>query len=116
MTIWIQLGNEIIMVESKEEKFMGSVALNLVDLQVMTQEAEVALIVGEVVKLGQKHQHIETAAEEKDLFHLIQEVGVEDPKTLILENLHRLEVEDLIHKAKPMIREKVVTRKIMKEM
>ena len=116
MTIWIQLGNEIIMVELKEEKFMGSVALNLVDLQVMTQEAEVALIVGEVVKLGQKYQHIETVAEEKDLIHLIQEVGVESPKTLILEHLHRLEVEALIHKAKPMIRTKVVTTKVMKEM
>ena len=116
MKIWIQLGNEIIMVELKEEKFMGFVALNLVDLQVMTQEAEVALIVGEVVKLGQKCQHIETAAEEKDLIHLIQEVGVEAPKNLILEHLHRLEVEALIHIAKLMIRTKVVTRKVMKEM
>ena len=116
MTVWIQLGNEIIMVELKEEKFMGSVALNLVDLQVMTQEAEVALIVGEVVKLDQKYQHIETAAEEKDLIHLTQEVGVEAAKTLIPEYLHRSEVEALILKAKPMIRTKVVTRKILKEM
>ena len=84
--------------ESNEEKFMGSVVQDLVNLQATIQEAEVGLT---VVTLDLHYQAIEVEVDGEDLFRLIWEVGIEAMNHLILDDLHRIEVgaevEVMIH-------------------
>ena len=92
MAIWMQLGKKTIMGESSEEKFMGSVVLDLVDLQATIQEAEVGLIADAVVTLDLHYRVIEVEVDGEDLFRVIQVVGIETMNHLILDDLHRIEV------------------------
>ena len=68
MAIWMQLGKKTIMGESSEEKFMGSVVLDLVDLQATIQEAEVGLIADAVVTLDLHYRVTEVEVDGEDLF------------------------------------------------
>ena len=54
--------------ESNEEKFMGSVVQDLVNIQATIQEAEVGLT---VVTLDLHYQAIEVEVDGEDLFRLI---------------------------------------------
>ena len=71
MVIWMQLGKKITMVESSEEKFMGSVVLDLADLQATIQEAQVGLTVDAVVTLDLHYLVIEVDVDGEDLFRVI---------------------------------------------
>ena len=92
MAIQMQLGKKTIMGESSEEKFMGSVVLDLADLQVTIQEAQVGLTVDAVVALDLHQLAIEVDVDGEDLFRVIQVVGIETMNHLILDDLHRIEV------------------------
>ena len=67
----MQLGKKTIMGELSEEKFMGSVVLDLADLQVTIQEAQVGLTVDAVVALDLHYLVIEVEVDEEDLFRVI---------------------------------------------
>ena len=71
METWMQLGKKTIMGELNEEKFMGFVVLDLADLQVTIQEAQVGLTVDAVVALDLHYLVIEVDVDGEDLFRVI---------------------------------------------
>ena len=71
MATWMQLGKKTIMGELSEEKFMGSVVLDLAGLQATIQEAQVGLTVDAVVALDLHYLVIEVDVDGEDLFRVI---------------------------------------------